>query len=79
MPFEHSQTVPHRDITIGEREKAILLLFKKGHSLPFREIFARLFPPISERQLRYDLAQLKEKGALISKGKGRATVWGKTL
>lgn len=30
---------------------------------------------ISERMLRYELAQLKKKGHLSSKGKGRSTAW----
>ncbi len=57
------------------REKAILRLFKKSQSLPFRMIFEGLSPRISERMLRYDLARLKKQGQLISKGKGRATVY----
>jgi ATP-dependent DNA helicase RecG len=60
-----------------DREKAIVSLFKKGGNLAFREIFKRLSPGISERTLRYDLVQLKRKGVLISKGKGRAMVWQK--
>jgi ATP-dependent DNA helicase RecG len=60
-----------------EREKAILDLFEKEESLPFREIFTRLSPKISERMLRYNLAQLKRKGVLRSRGKSRSTVWQK--
>ncbi len=58
-----------------EIEKAILSLFKKGDLLPFREIFKKIKPPISERSLRYSLARLKEQGLLVSKEKGRATMW----
>lgn len=60
---------------LTERENAILNLFKPGESLPFREIFDRFLSPISKRMLQYDLAQLKRKGLLISKGKGRALIW----
>ncbi len=60
---------------IFEREVVILNLFQGGESLPFREIFQRLSIPISERTLRYDLAQLKERGLLNCRGKGRGVVW----
>lgn len=60
-----------------ERERMILMLFKKKKYLPFREIFNNMSEKVSERMLRYDLAQLKEKRALRSKGKGRATIWEK--
>jgi ATP-dependent DNA helicase RecG len=60
---------------LSEREMAILAIFKKPRRLPFREIFKRLSFRISERTLRYDLAQLKAKGAIISQGKGRSQVW----
>ena len=68
---------PAEDYAYMSREEAILALFKKGQSLPFREIIKALDFTISERMLRYDLAQLKKKGVLFSKGKGRATVWQK--
>jgi ATP-dependent DNA helicase RecG len=58
-----------------ERQQAIMNLFKQGEKLPFREIFHRFTSPISKRMLQYDLAQLKRKGYLISKGRGRALVW----
>jgi ATP-dependent DNA helicase RecG len=62
---------------LSDREKIILNFFKKGQARPFREIFDKLSLNISERMLRYILAQLKKKGLLISKGKGRSTVWQK--
>lgn len=58
-----------------DREKIILSLFEKGESLPFRKIFKALSTQISKRMLQYNLAELKKKGYLISKGKGRAVVW----
>lgn len=57
------------------REMAILGLFQKGKSLPFREIHRQLTPSISERMLRYELAAMKSKGLLSSKGQGRSLVW----
>jgi ATP-dependent DNA helicase RecG len=60
---------------LTDREKVILNLFKQGESLPFREIFHRFVSPISKRMLQYGLAELKRKGLLISKGKGRALIW----
>ncbi len=59
-----------------QREEKILALFEKSKSLPFRKI-KRKFPKISECMLRYDLAQLKKKGLLKIKGKGRAIIWEK--
>ena len=57
------------------REEAILNLFQGNKTLPFREIHQRLTPPISQRMLRYNLALMKKKGLLISRGKGRSIVW----
>ncbi len=62
-----------------QREKTILNLFKTGESLAFREIFQRFSPQISKRMLQYALAELKKKGYLMSKGRGRAVVWQKAL
>ncbi len=77
--FSHAKTSltfqERGPVELTEREKNILSLFDKNKILPFREIFSKLIPPISERMLRYDLAQLKKKGMLRSRGKGRATVW----
>lgn len=60
------------------REEAILRLFH-DRPLPFREIHRRLVPAISERMLRYELSAMKRKGLLLSRGKGRALVWTRTL
>ncbi len=62
-------------VELDEREKAILHLFKQTKNMHFRDIFDRLSPPISERMLRYNLAELKKKGRLTTTGKGRATTW----
>jgi predicted HTH transcriptional regulator len=64
---------------LTEREKTILSLFKTGECLPFREIFKKFASQISKRMLQYDLAQLKKKGYLISKGRGRALIWQKVF
>jgi ATP-dependent DNA helicase RecG len=54
---------------------AILNAFSIGESLSLRQIVEKLASGISERSLRYDLAQLRNLGFIISKGKGRASVW----
>ncbi len=63
-------------LELMQREEVILALFEKNKNLPFRKIKHK-FPKISERTLRYDLAQLKKKGLLKTKGKGRAIIWEK--
>jgi ATP-dependent DNA helicase RecG len=80
--YPSAQTVlAHKELPVAkleeftDREKAILRLFEKRDSLHFREIFEHIVPPISERMLRYNLAELKRKGVLDSKGMGRAIVW----
>ena len=60
-----------------DREKIILSLFRRDEKLPLREIFQKFPLPISKRMLQYELAQLKKKGYLLSKGRGRAVVWQK--
>lgn len=60
---------------LPERQKAILALFKPGKRLAFREMLKLLPKSTAERTLRYDLAQLKSRNLLSSKGLGRATVW----
>jgi len=83
--YPHPQTVLHEESFVlreepellSERERAILALFHANASLPFRVLFQNLSPKVSERTLRYDLAQLKKKGFLVSKGKGRSLVWKK--
>lgn len=62
---------------LSDREKTILSFFKKGQTRPFREIFEKLSLNLSERMLRYVLAQLKKKGLLLSSGRGPSTVWKK--
>lgn len=63
----------HQDLL--ERQKAILSLFQPGKQISFREIFKELSGSIPERTLRYDLAILRDKKLLSSKGRGRAIVW----
>lgn len=84
--YPHSQTVwtgmqfsESGEVYFTDREKAILALFKKGERLAFREIFSRVGTLASERTLKYDLASLTKKRALISNGKGRAVVYQKIL
>jgi ATP-dependent DNA helicase RecG len=69
------QDFPKLESQLSPREKSILSSFDKGEYLPFREIFSNFSTEVSERTLKYNLAQLKIKGYLSSQGKGRATVW----
>lgn len=79
--YPHSQiTLPERTpkasiVESSKREEAILAVFQQNEALPFRKIFERLASTLSERMVHYELAQLKKKGYLISKGKGRGVVW----
>jgi ATP-dependent DNA helicase RecG len=77
-PHAQTQLFGKIDSEIEEREQRILSLFDKEEPLPFREIYKRLSPPISERTLRYDLKQLQQKNLLVSKGNGRGKFWKKT-
>lgn len=76
-PFSHELLDKKRksEATLTAREKKILAIFEKGERLSFRLIFQSLSPKISERMLRYDLAELKAKGFLKTTGKGRSTIW----
>jgi len=65
------------ELSLSGREEAILNLFQENKALPFREIHQKLIPSLSERMLRYELAGMKRKGLLNSRGKGRAIVWQK--
>lgn len=62
------------DAILTSRQKEILLLLKKG-DLPMKELFAISDKFSSERTLKRDLNNLKEMSLLITKGKGRNTVW----
>lgn len=80
--FSHKKTSNTKNVEspkedLSERAKLILSLFKGEEPLAFRKIFNHLLPKISERMLRYELAQLRKKGHLVPKGKGPSTVWKK--
>jgi ATP-dependent DNA helicase RecG len=60
---------------LSERQKTVLALFKPEKELSFRELFKILSGAIPERTFRHDLAFLKKKNLLQSKGKGRAVLW----
>ncbi len=76
--YSHEATVASSEKEVeSEREAMILSFFKEKQTLPFREIFRRMTPPVSERLLRYELAQMKKKGLLKQVGKGRSIVWKK--
>ncbi len=72
------QKASPRSEELTERQQDILALFKKKQNLPFREIYKHFSGTISERMLRYELAQLREKGALTPKGRGPSSLWEKS-
>ena len=73
--YPHPQTQVRSKPLTPERE--IVGLFSDSTKLPFREIVKKMKSNFSERMLHYYLAKLKKQGILVSKGKGRATVWEK--
>ena len=60
----------------GERQEAILALLNRAEDGLMRgEIRAQLDPAISERQLRRALEELREKGLVVSTGRGLSARW----
>jgi ATP-dependent DNA helicase RecG len=66
---------PISNENLTDREENILAILSSGESQSFQNIFRNLHTNMSERTLRYDLAQLKAKGLISSKGNARAKVW----
>jgi ATP-dependent DNA helicase RecG len=66
--------VEQRQSLLSRHEKIIDLL-KKNDSLTAKEIFNHLAEEITERTLRNDLSELKEKGILKQIGLGPSTKW----
>ena len=78
--FRHSQFVPPSitgDISNPEdRRKLILaLLDSVEESLTRREIYARLDPGVSERQVRTTLEELRDGGMVLTTARGPLTRW----
>ena len=76
--FRHGQFVPeqYRGDRPAERKEAILaLLGHAEHGLSRREILARLGSVISERQVRRMLEELRDKGLVVSAGRGLSARW----
>ena len=76
--FRHGQFVARQPGVAGptQRQEAILdLLARADDGLALREIRAQLGPRANERQLRNDLAILKARGLITSKGFGRGARW----
>ena len=76
--FRNSRFVPALpdEGRLSERQRAIIeLLDQEGDALALREIRSRLALQISERQLRWDLATLKELGLVRLEGRGRGARW----
>lgn len=60
---------------LSPRQLAIVNIFAIGESFAFRQIIEKIPLAISERSLRYNLAQLRDLGILASQGQGRAVIW----
>ena len=59
-----------------ERQQAILVMLERlEEGLPLREIHARLPLQVSERQVRRALAELRDRGQVVSTGPGPAARW----
>lgn len=71
--LEPSQTPAQKELTI--RQQAIKKLLQKKAALTTREVHERLKSSISERTLRKDLLEMKEKGVIEMLGRGPSTQW----
>ena len=56
-------------------ERVLALLDRADQGLGRREIHARLSPGVSERQVRRALEELRDKGLVVSPGRGRSGRW----
>jgi ATP-dependent DNA helicase RecG len=76
--FRPSRYSPPRRVglDVTERQRTILaLLDQAGDGLALREVYARLAPGVTERQIREDLAILRTLELAISSGHGRGARW----
>ena len=77
--FRHGGFVPQRrsrEAGPAERRKEILALLDGSEDgLTRREIHARLGPGVSERQVRRILEELRDRGLVMSPGRGRSGRW----
>ena len=76
--FRHGQYVPSRrsgSILIDRQEAILALLARADDGLTLREIRARLGPEASERQVRWALEVLRERGIVAPPGRGPAARW----
>ena len=76
--FRHGQFVPeqYRGNRPADRKKAILaLLDHADNGLSRRDILAHLGSVISERQVRRMLEELRDKGLVVSAGRGLSARW----
>ncbi|MFZ4100106.1 MAG: ATP-binding protein [Chlamydiia bacterium] len=63
------------EILPSSKDRAILEAFSPGENLSISEIAAKLSNTIPERSLRASLVRLRERGFLMSRGRGRASTW----
>ena len=76
--FRHGQYVPSQrsgSILIDRQEAILALLGRADDGLTLREIRARLGPEARERQVKWALAVLRERGIVASTGRGPAARW----
>ncbi|MCY3782226.1 MAG: putative DNA binding domain-containing protein [Chloroflexi bacterium] len=77
--FRHGRFVPQRrsgEAGPAERQEDVLALLDGApDGLTRREIHARLGPGVSERQVRRILEELRDRGLVMSPGRGRSGRW----
>ena len=73
--FGKNRSLPSVKGQLSARQQEILSLLRGTKNMSFKAIVEKLSEPVSDRMLRYDLAELKKRGLLTSLGKGRSTVW----
>ena len=78
--FRHGQFVSRPSSNGGasateRRDQVLALLDSAEDGLTSREIHARLGPGVSERQMRRVLEELKNRGLVVSPGRGRSGRW----
>ena len=59
----------------GLPERVLALLDHADQGLARREIYARLGPGVSERQVRRALEELRDRGLVVSTNRGPLTRW----
>lgn len=76
--FRNSQPAPGRRDwrePVEWRHEVLALLDSAENGLSRRDILLRLSPAVSERQVRRALEYLRDRGLVVSSGRGRSARW----